>query len=734
MKEFTDRLLESIEAIADVSWNGLPHQWMTAPPNPNAVHFTSFHVCYLGGVHSLLAKWTRESFHLDAAKKYALQPSPAGHFPADAFWMSINTLRSESALSEEEDMSICTAATPTAVGSLGFMSDRFGMRRFNHAITAANFCDIVARLWPDAPDARRLKDAADGIWEEWWLLGEELEGAPNYEGFKQASLLLWADRRGQREMALGHPGTAASIERNIDHVLPTGLLPGYGDSCSMEDWPEWPALFATVAAWTGNPRALWAAEAVYEWVSNHRWFDNLSLAERTDGEIDERLHSWWQMPRAAWFMSHAREALLSIDDNITPEPPPATPTVTHRTLPVVGFIPYHAEVLHQAAPSLYPVAPGPKIPDKVVLRLGSDAQSPSMMLSCARKMWHDHQDAGAIVAYSSKGALLLGDAGYMMRYVNYHNLFWAASSPQPWPTPDRRLGFANRRPSDYHLTELTGGRVAQLTAIACDAPHAIPMYHKRSVLLSRSGVMVVLDVTEPFVDGLYGAPLWHCETVYQRGSGWAEVSLDRFPGQDGCTIINDGVPVVIAAPDIDDDLKLTEQDFPDHPDVPCDAKQQQKSWYNSFTTRTCISWPTPLSQSAPNEFTTVLMPSDVSGSAPQPIETLTKTKRSCVVRTPAGLVVTNRTGELVIGEWGATDAEWLWADDGGVFAHHVKKISLPGMVVESPYGWIDVDVIYGENGVSGTASSEREALVTLRCGGKDTSVTVRGITQFNTGS
>jgi hypothetical protein len=56
------------------------------------------------------------------------------------------------------------------------------------------------------------------------------------------------------------------------------------------------------------------------------------------------------------------------------------------------------------------------------------------------------------------------------------------------------------------------------------------------------------------------------------------------------------------------------------------------------------------------------------------------------------------------------------------------------MVVESPYGWIDVDVIYGENGVSGTASSEREALVTLRCGGKDTSVTVRGITQFNTGS
>ena len=641
-------------------------------------------------------------------------------------------LRAANLLSPADEETIRANVTRETIGGERMLGGRIGMRRFNHAICGANLCDIVARLWPDAPDAPRFRDEAEAVWGEWLRFGDNMEVAANYEAFAQADILLWAERRGERDTFLADPGTRHWIDRGLEHVLPGGYIPGYGDTCTMELWSDWFEFLALVAAWTEGERARrarWAVERMFGWVRERNWIRNLTIMAEVPEDPYRAKQAWGQIPRTAWRLAMAREVLIPRMASLVPQPPPVRPVVTLRRMD-------SHELPWNNSWSLMPSEPGPVIQDKLVLRLGQEPESPAAMIGCARQIWHDHLDAGAVLAFTADNGVHVDDSGYMQRYPTFHNLFWAQDAGRPWlgySLPD----YVEQWPNDFTVRGLTGGDIAQMATLICVGPHRMPVEQVRTVLLTRAGALIVHDRVVPFAENLVGAQLWHVQAVRSSGPGWAETSMDEFRGMNGPWFPDVPGRMVVASPydavrpRVDVQENLDPYASPHYVEP---VTRYFVYWKASFVSRSCVAFPRPLTKGQAESFLSVLVPASRTATAPaNAVRLAARNERHTIVEAAGGVFVWNEGTETIATERIETDAKVLWTEPGGIFAHRAKRVTLrmpgePKLVIETGAGAADFDLHYDGASVRGTISIERAADVRIVLGGRERRVRARGIT------
>ncbi len=725
--------------IVDASAEGPAHDIVVQPLLPAEWGGQGSMVSYLAGCHVVLARLSDEERHLSAALDYLRLPVITHSFATNALWRAITGLRNADVLAEDDSEAIRTAAMATVEQNTRHIENRIGRRLFNHAVCAANLCDAVARLWPDAADSPRLLSLADEVWEDWWRLGENMEIAANYEAFAQCALLAWSERRGDLRFAMDHPATRGWIRRSLEHFLPLGIVPGYGDTCTMELWADWFELYAMiVAAADGTSaeqslfgeQALFDARRMFEWAEKRDWIRNTAIVDTVPDDQYRARQAWGQVPRTGWSLARGAEILRACAGRVTPRPIPARPVVSHRSTLAESPLPGDS-------PSLLQPGLGPRIPDKVVLRLGADEGSPSAMLGCSRQLWHDHLDCGAVLAYAADGVLFLDTPGYMQRYPVHHNLFWAADEGAPWLEYSVAQSESSRQ-TGFRVDNLTGGAVAQLVTISSEAPHMMPLHQERTVLLARGGPMVVLDRVTPFVDGLIGSPLWQAETIHRTGPDWAETSVDEFRGMNGPSMQNAKGRLLVADP-LDDAL-WTESvhentDAYDAPHYVEPITRYFVYWKASHVTTRCLARPRALVRGQANDFVSVLMPSP-GGS--EPASAIRRVGPDAGEATNLvvgnGLFVRNDGSDVASGRWGQSDAAVLWSEPGGVFAHRAREIQLAAdnereaFAFSSGEAWVDLDLEFDDRGLRGSISSYRASTVTIAVGSREHALTVRGIT------
>jgi len=734
MKPWLDEVDRWVREIVHASTHGRAYDLLVGDPLPEEWGGQAAIASYLAGCLALHGKEKNDATQVERSREFMLLPDPVHAFAASPAWEAIVALRAAHMLSDTNEEQIRAAMTRTAQnGVRNYLVIRMGIRRFNHAITTANMCDVISRLWPEHPDSAELRQAAEDVWGDWWLIGDNIEIAANYEAFAEVDLLLWAERRGEKARMLDDPMTHFWMDRSLEHMLPVGIVPGYGDTCTMELWADWFALYSVMAAWCGGSRgsrAAWNAERMFSWATTRGWLgQNLSIIDEVPDDPYRAKQGWTQIPRTGWYLALGREYLRKACTE--PTAPSPRPVVTHRTV-------FAQHVMSDLSWSLTPPAGGPRVADKVVLKTGVEAESPSLMLGCARQVWHDHLDAGAVIAFASDGTVHLDDTGYMQKYPVFHNLFWADAREKTWLHYGSEEYSRHRelhRPSDYRVSALTGREVAQLAVIDCEAPHCMPIYHRRETILTRGGVAIIADHVEPYAAGLIGSPVWHVQYVHESTDDWAEVSIGEFRGMNGQHCDNAAGRMRILTPTHGDPWTIIQQENNDpyaSPGYREPVTRYFHYWKRSFVLRTALSKPRPLATDSPNRFYTVLVPlpqsHDKSGG--NFVELLAKElDLGFVARVRDGIVSLNHTEGQLAGNWGSTDALHLWSDGKGVFAHRVKAVNLPGLRLDTGGQWADLDLFWDNEGITGVISAERATTVTVEVPGTRASFRVHGITE-----
>ena len=731
MSQWLERVGEWIEAVCRESARSEKHELICGPPLPDEWGCQGHMATNLASAHVFLAEKTGNREHLKRAREYLLLPVPTHTFISSGLWKTMNALREEQLLSADDERHIAENVLDIAEkGSRKHHYNRIGMRKSNHAVTAAALCDAFARLWPDHPKASQLLSLSEEVWADWWLMSDNMEIASNYEAFTQIELLAWAERRGELRGALDDSGTQRWIQRALDNLMPSGCMPGYGDTCTMEIWNDWMALFALVAKHTHDGRAVLAAERIFVWAENARWLDNIAIADDLNDDMYRARQAWGRVCRALSYLVLTVEVLESLPESVCGEPSEARPKITHRMLPAHNSF-------RDESWSLQPMENGTVIPDKAVMKLGTEADAPSAMISCSRQYWHDHIDSGAVLNFTANDTVLLDNPGYMQRYPVFHNLFWVSDESEAWLHYDTdRNKYDPVLCDDYTVKGMTGGYVAQVVELQNPAPHSLPVRHERTVMTTRRGIMVVRDQVIPYRDGLVGSPLWHVETVHEQDGNYIVGSIDEFRGMDGTKMRNGGEKLFIATPYEQGDWLVREMENEDPYASPAYVDPVTRYftfWKRSFVTRMCISRPVAMHAGERHETLTVLMPASSASSTNAAIVQETTSPSAKVFSTADSLFVMNESTEPVSGDWGSTDARFVCFDGDGIMAHRMRFLQLDGVSISVPEGasFVDVDLRRENGRITGAVSSQSATEITVRWAGKETVVSVRGITDID---
>ena len=718
MRDWQDRAEQWAREICAASEGPEGRELIFGPSLPGEWGGQGSMASYLAATHALLSRRGNADAHLSAAREYLLLPTPTHTFATSALWTAMHELRKAGMVSAEDEERIATGASVVVRGGQRHHTNHIGMRKSNHAVTSAALCDAFSRLWPERPEAEEFRTEAEEVWADWWLLPENLEIASNYEAFSQVELLAWAERRGQLGFALENTGTREWMDRALDSQLPSGVMPGYGDTCTMELWPDWLGLYAWIAVHTNSSRALDAAGRMFEWLEKADWMANVRLISDLPEDPYRARQLWTQIPRTAWYLSLACDMLRDRPESLRPEPPEARPVVTHRTI-------FAAPPEWDASWPLQPIEPGPRLPDKAVMKLGSCANSPTAMLACARQMWHDHIDSGSVLNFTSAETVLLDGPGYMQRYPIFHNLFWANDSDEIWPHyvhPETQHdpGLAD----DYTVKGMTGGAVAQVFLLENPSPHGAPMHHERLAVLSRRGIMVIRDMVTAKAPGLVGSPLWHQEEIVGHGAGWAIGRIHEFRGMNGPKMKNGPASLLITTPYETEQWHVHESENPDPYASPAYVDPVTRYftfWKRSFVTRMCLSRPRDLLPGTPIEFLTVLLPAPDGkpDGAVLPLEVSDGKGRAFEAKET--LLVLNEGIDAISGPWGSTDAGIAVLDDKGIMAHRMHNLAigdlhhhLAGRCTRA----FDLDLRLEDGKLKGAVSSWETVRVSVTWGGR----------------
>ncbi len=378
------------------------------------------------------------------------------------------------------------------------------------------------------------------------------------------------------------------------------------------------------------------------------------------------------------------------------------------------------------------------IPDKTILRMTDTPEGPCAVLSNSRQLWHDHIDAGSIVAFCHNGTVLLDDSGYMQKLPVDHNMFlalpvedeWLGYTPEDWE--NRRAKVGSWGSFDFQVRGLTGGRVSQSVAVECAVPSSMPIYQMRTMLLGRSGVMLVHDRVIPYNDDLQGSPLWHTETVHERGPGWALTSISTLRGVNGPWVHNGAERLYVIDPLTTEPWEEQDQNRFDVTPENVARNPRLPYWSLAQTTKTCLFRRRKLTRGRTHHFITLLVPESVAGTEAGIAEVLNPLEDDAIALSAGGaLVVVNERVEVVTGEWGSTDARTLWFDGAGVSAHRLRSTELEGITVHSSDMPVDLDITFDSDAVVGHIAAEKPTTVQFTLPSGSAAVEVFGITNLN---
>ncbi|NLG27931.1 MAG: hypothetical protein GX557_08470 [Chloroflexi bacterium] len=424
----------------------------------------------------------------------------------------------------------------------------------------------IARALPEHPHAQEWARLSDKFMADWLKVGDIAEDTSNYEPLTFVHVLLYGDYVGRTAEILADRNVGALAERYLTQVPPVGVMPDYGDSSWGVEWGLWLAVMLRFAACYGDGRYRWAAERFYAFAQEQHWWDSADTVLKTSFDIN------------ALALAHAW-----LDEEVEAVRPTSGSAVTYRTLYKLNFTPEP-----QPAPG-HVVEWAERREDKLILRSGWDRSDAYLCLNLQGRVSHDHSDAGAIITYTDRGAVLLHDTSYIQRHNEFHNLLFvqAEDAPfarPPWPHSGERYAY---KPQMRYLVEFP--RVV-LSAFESRGYFGYPITHVRTVLFDKQRAPVAIHDRALIHEGSYAlGPLYHVAQVTGQGAHHFCTDQGQPYHHHGIQLSSPEARLVIALPLASGDLGEFVQEAAEHPFRYAGEKRGlPDAFFDSFNNDTCV--------------------------------------------------------------------------------------------------------------------------------------------------
>lgn len=271
----------------------------------------------------------------------------------------------------------------------------------NRALAMASFYSVYGSLTSN----QSLVDYAESRWDEWHKEGDIYENANGYCSLDLVILQRWCDFNSTKQCyASNDTKLGKLLQRYLTQVTPSGAMFMFGDSLGTGF-----ALATEIMVWDTAcakfqyPPYCDAAQRVYQLATNDReaWFKW------------ENNKPWLFTALMFGYSAHTTTSFAYL--NVSPAPSTLMSTVTQRKEVNVFQQPMEFSKLAELTSEV--------VPDKVIFRTGHSRDATFAAISANTPNGHSHNDAGAVLAYTSHGSQLLTSMHYLLNGHEYHNTF-----------------------------------------------------------------------------------------------------------------------------------------------------------------------------------------------------------------------------------------------------------------------------------------------------------------------
>ena len=369
----------------------------------------------------------------------------------------------------------------------------------NRSMGSAFGYSMMAKLYPDHPNAEQWSEYAGLVWRDWFENRDTYEDSLHYHAVWLEFVVSYIAEHGM-ESVYRDPGVRRLVERFRDQLSPMGTLPPYGDCYGWGfEWGGWVMLFEAAASETHDGTLKWAAHRVFGYLLRH--IKNVQAHEAT----------YEDMPRLAL-------AYLLADDGIAEAAPPReSKLLTRKALTKIS-------IRERKRTRLAYRVEAQDVPDKLVLRSNAGPNDLFAVFNLMPLAGHGHFDAPALITLSCDDTALLTDTCYEDRRPEDHSqvVVKRLAGGQPVAGPPGRV-TVKRFEETAHDT---------FCEVQCSDYTGWGAMRTRQILFVKNALIWVRDVVE-FGQPMEASvgPLWFApELAPARGANWFDVQWNEPRG------------------------------------------------------------------------------------------------------------------------------------------------------------------------------------------------------------
>lgn len=341
-------------------------------------------------------------------------------------------------------------------------------------------CSMV--LQPSDDPLRQGKtfaQRASDHWDAWHVEGDLTEDASNYLGFDAAWLTWWIDLKGQTSLYNEPTKMAKLAYRLRDYATPLGPIPYFGDGAGFaQNLGSYLGAFERWSVAYQDPTFSWVAQRMFQY------------ALERDSDLETLF--WGQQYRQV-VMQGAMGAALAHGGTAIPASPPSTGTdlVLRKGVSWTDYIVNGQDAVPRMSVT------STQVPDKLVFRTGWGPSDTFAMFNLYPSAGHSHPEAGALVAYTSRDAVLMGGAApYVNRDPNFHNAFTIVPEAEVSETPDNFQAHQTGAESpSFTVNDTSISVTIDFDAVSVEGSRFLAIRRSRGTLFSAPELAVQLDRT-----------------------------------------------------------------------------------------------------------------------------------------------------------------------------------------------------------------------------------------------
>lgn len=372
----------------------------------------------------------------------------------------------------------------------------------NRSMAAASCLRRISYLYPDDPRSEERKIYYDAVWNDWWPHRDTNENSLSYNAVFLQYVHRWVEETSDDTSFFSDAGFRAFADRLRVQATPFGPMPDYGDTVGFNSGPgAWISILETWARHFRDGRFTWVAHRIFEW-STDRYTD---------------MHEWGNI--VSDLARSLMSAYFAADPTLTEVAPNEGDLLTFRKA-------VRWTTLEERAAGLDALElTSDTIPDKAIMRSGTDPHDLYLIANLTPPLGHGHYDTACIdYLFSEKTALLI-DTPYLIKDHRFHNCLIAIPSPDPIKV-DLREG------KQVQAT-LFSDEMAAVTVIEVPDYQKLPVNLIRTIFRYRDSIVWVIDdllFTETVTNISIG-PAWQVGQIDPRPAHqlWVNTRFQSIP-------------------------------------------------------------------------------------------------------------------------------------------------------------------------------------------------------------